>query len=480
MSWSTERSRRLLLASIAIYVAHAFVHREALFVDAAIPAAMADNLASGLGFAAYPGAAWVEGFTSPLWVLLLTPAALLGLPTTVAAQLLGVALGAGGLALSWQLARRMVPDPRAALAAPLFLACSTTWVTWSVSGMEYVPFGTLLLAAITRLIVERDEPTRKPLSALLLGLLVLARPEGLVFALALGASWVFTVRGRGRLIRLVLLSAPLLIWQAVRVAGFGEGAGVAVHLSLERLQLSGSAGWRYLAEFSDEGRLLLLAAVIAGAFLGRGQGLLRRLLITGVLVGAAWAWLVQGDWAQGHRLLVPVVAVAAPLLAAGLSGALRLRRGGRVAFALLLLGVLGVELADSDHHRYATSVAEVRLRIAHIQAHADSIGLEDIAVADVDVGPFYLDTDWPVVDCSGRFDVALAQEYTEAAVARRVLEEARPTYVHVHGGWASKSGLLKHPDWDATYVEIPGYEMANGHTHVGTYVRRELLPDGGR
>ena len=68
----------------------------------------ADNFAHGEGLVFNPGEA-VEGYTSFLWTLLFGVFAKLGLPLILTGQVLGIALGLATLALTWRIARRLLP-----------------------------------------------------------------------------------------------------------------------------------------------------------------------------------------------------------------------------------------------------------------------------------------------------------------------------------------------------------------------------------
>lgn len=460
-----NRSQTPLLVAMGIYVLHAAVRSPLAFVDATISAAYADNLAAGLGFSPYPGAPWVEGFSSPLWVLLLTPLSALGLPTLLVAQVLGGLLGLAGVALAWGLARRLGATPRAAAVAPLLLAASPVWAGWSVAGTEEALIGTLVLASITRLSVEHDDPGRRNLSGLLLAALALSRLDGAILAtaLALGAGW------RRLPARLLLIAAPLAAWEATRMLGF-DGSHPPIFSGRT------ARGWRYVWDAMSSGRLILPTLALAGATMRLPRGRrLQRLLLGSVVLSVGMTVARGGDWAGAHRYLSVALLASAPLIAAAVSQvATRSRLAGLALAALVLAPEVLHNTEPADASAFMT-----RLRVEHIRSHAASIGLTEISVADPDPGPYLLYTDWPVIDFRGQTDAALRPDASAEEYAERVLGE-RPAYVHLHGGWARRTKLLRHPDWDALYVEISPYTLPSGSAHEGTYVRRDLLPTSAR
>ncbi|HEX2673075.1 MAG TPA: hypothetical protein VHM25_19480, partial [Polyangiaceae bacterium] len=145
----------------------------------------------------------VEGFTSPLWVLLISAAGSLGMPLPGATRVLG--LGAGVLTF-WALRRfwdELEPRaPRLALAPAAALAMSAPFAAWVSGGLEtplYVATFTLSLALLAR---EAREPRlRSSVQAgLCVALCVLCRPEGLTL-IAIGS---------------VVISLPSPLWPESR------------------------------------------------------------------------------------------------------------------------------------------------------------------------------------------------------------------------------------------------------------------------
>jgi arabinofuranosyltransferase len=123
----------------------------------------------------------VEGFTSPLWVLLISAAGFLGLDLSGVTRL----LGAGAAVLTfWALgqfwdeleprARRLVLAPAAALAM------SAPFAAWILGGLETPLFVALFTLGLSRIAREARQPQlRSSLQAgLCVALCTLCRPEG--------------------------------------------------------------------------------------------------------------------------------------------------------------------------------------------------------------------------------------------------------------------------------------------------------------
>ncbi len=221
-------SRRAILAPGALLIALTLVGT-ALFLraqqaltgnlwgvpldDAYIHFRFAQNLASGHGFAFNPDGA-VPASTSPLWVIVLTVPALLGLPLWVVAKAYGIVALATATVLAWRLAARLGLAPAAALVVGALTALDGRLLWAAPSGMEVTLFTALSLGAVLALperaeAVADETPERPParrvlLLAALCGLATLARPEGYlltaVLAVALLAHWRDQARSWARLL----------------------------------------------------------------------------------------------------------------------------------------------------------------------------------------------------------------------------------------------------------------------------------------
>jgi arabinofuranosyltransferase len=115
--------------------------------DAYIHFRFAQNLAAGHGFSFNPDHP-VPGSTSPLWVLLLAGAAVLGTPLWLAAKVYGVLFLAVAAVLAWRLALQLTGAPVLALATGALTALDGRLLWAAPSGMEVTLFAALSLAAL--------------------------------------------------------------------------------------------------------------------------------------------------------------------------------------------------------------------------------------------------------------------------------------------------------------------------------------------
>jgi hypothetical protein len=186
-----------LLLAIAVLIVHARLYWRFTVDDSFITYRVARNWAAGLG-PVYQAGERVEGTTGLAWPALLALAIRLGLPVDVAAKVIGLLCSALAMVAVALLARRLLGDARAALAAPFALALHPLWAAWSCAGMETPLFAGGLAWAAWALVAGKRLFRIVPLDAVLFGILTWVRPEGLLFgALAFGWTAVREARQGG-------------------------------------------------------------------------------------------------------------------------------------------------------------------------------------------------------------------------------------------------------------------------------------------
>ncbi len=351
--------RGAALLSLAILLAHAWTYRF-LTDDAFISFRYARNLAEGHGLVFNPGHERVEGYTNFLWVLLLAAFDRLGLAPERVANALSIACGVGVWLLVLRAAagaRLRAPGDNAASGAPLWialapvflLAATRSFAVWCTSGLETKLFELLVVAAVLRAISEVEAARAGgretwALSALLLALACLTRPDGAVVAGGLlGARWLLERRRGGARARdvapgVALFATILLAHLAFRLAYYGDWVPNTYHAKVGgRTWLS--MGGLYLASFAIEYGVLFWAPLLAAAGIAAGRGAApapRPALVAGALVPfVAYVAAVGGDHFE-FRPIDVVFPLAYLLLADGAAALAARGRAGRAAAAALL------------------------------------------------------------------------------------------------------------------------------------------------
>ena len=162
----------------------------------------AQNLMRGLGLV-YNAGQKVEGYTSFLWVLLLTVGTRLMHDPIVAAKVLGLLFNLSTLLAGYCLCRQMIIDKVPMYGLALVLTASNTYfIVGTVGGLESPLFSSILCWSVVAYL-EGDPDTHLKSqtywcvgTSLLLTLLVLTRPDGVItfFLLCCDAGWRFRKR----------------------------------------------------------------------------------------------------------------------------------------------------------------------------------------------------------------------------------------------------------------------------------------------
>ena len=290
---------------LALYVATAGLVGVGLIDDTYIFLRYARNIAEGYGPVFNTGER-VEGYTSPLWLAVLTVPALLSANLPLWALLSGGLAGALTIAL---VAR--TGGFRAGLLGAAFLATHPPLVYWSFSGMDTVPAAGLVLA--TLLAAERG---RLLLAGTLLGLAVLARPDAAWCLPAVAGLVIWRLGWRAALRQSWQVALPaaalVLTHLAWRIHYYGEWlpntalAKAGVPLSL----LIGS-GAAYVAR-----ALVAYAPLVVLALLARRYQFQPRDRLVALLLGGL-AWFVLYGLMVIDALGQPVGLVAQLVVAYG-------------------------------------------------------------------------------------------------------------------------------------------------------------------
>jgi len=323
----------------------------------------------------------VEGFTSPLWVLLISAAGSLGMQLVGATRVLGFGaalLTFGALRQFWD---ELEPKaPRLVLAPAAALAMSAPFAAWTLGGLEtplFVALFTLTLALIARDARKRD--LRSSLQAgLSAALCVLCRPEGATL-IVIGSVVVCLpppIFSERRWRRLLAWFAPnaLLVggYELFRLGYYGyplpntfyvktSGEGLWQRGSSYLGFAGGEFGWALVGAC-----LLSVSYLLIWGYPLRGQARFHsgRVLALCTAVAATVQLLyvarIGGDFLDLYRFLTPLLPAAfclltcaARVLFAALQGPLRFGVPGVAACLLVAHGQSQLAMA-----RRATRIAE--------------------------------------------------------------------------------------------------------------------------
>jgi arabinofuranosyltransferase len=290
---------KLLLAFICLGFLLHTLHYNFIADDAFITFRYTDNLIKGHGLVFNLGDR-VEGFTSPLWTLLLAALGSLQLDLLPTARLLGIASGLLAIVLLHQLAAHLCRRedlPAVPLAVAALLASSGSFACWAGSGMETPFFVCLIVAAFLAFYCDRYW-----LSAVVTLACALTRPEGLLIALLLAFYQGYSAHRKQRPWKgwLLLCVAGVTTLFLGRYLYYGDLLPNTFYAKTGFSWAQIQRGVKYFAEYAaDHEGLLLILCPIGIALLWREAGL--RLPALGALALWGTTIIVGGDGLPMYR-----------------------------------------------------------------------------------------------------------------------------------------------------------------------------------
>ena len=429
----------------------------------------ARNLAEGQGFAYNPGVP-VAGSTAPLWTMLLAAAFALFGSYPALAKAIGIAAALATALLARRLASTWTGIPALGLLAGVVTALAAPLVWGALSGMEVALAALLVTAALLAHTAEREW-----LTALLLGLAALARPESVLLVPLVWLSRPVTLRRTAILFALVgAVLAPAVTfnlvtagapWPATASAKI-EGGLVGL-LSGAREPLATTLArrpWQFEAEWAEtlwRANVLLPLLLLPGLWilwrrLGRvalpAAALLLQPLGMALLAPYRGPAFQEGRYAA-H--LLPMAIAAAVMALIPLAG--RPRLGRAAAAALIIAGLAALPAAAL---RYAWAVQNIDAMQVHLGRWAAAHTPREARLGLNDVGAIAYVSRREVVDLMGLVTPAIIpyRRDGEAGVLR-YLERACPDYLIIFPAWFPH--LSAKPDW-----LMPIYRLRLEHNTV--------------
>jgi tetratricopeptide (TPR) repeat protein len=347
-----------------------FVGHAALFHftqdDAYISLRFAQNLVDGHGLVFNPGER-VEGYSNFTWTLLLALFLRLGAPPVETCTWLGVLFGASAIGVAARFARAL--EGRwgvATVATALLIAGCSAFALWSTGGLETALFTFLVTLGLERGLAPGVSRRGRRAAPIVLFLAALTRPDGpLIFALWYVVRVHDTLRRRGPaadggrrelVLDALLYLLPMIPYALWKLAYYGDILPNTYYAKAGVSLAYVSRGARYALEYFHAygawGAVPLLA--LASLVRERHRGVEARLLF--LWVGfAAYIVAIGGDVLYVHRFWLPILPIAALLVARGLTAVLEIaaaRRRARPPFVpagtiVLALALAGIGLAKN-------------------------------------------------------------------------------------------------------------------------------------
>lgn len=506
------------LVAVLLFLLHALLFGSWIIDDAGISFAYARSLAGGHGLVAQPGVPPVEGFSNPLWVLLLAPALLLHLfDPILTPKILAVALTGGTFLLLYRSLLDLTGSRLAAALPLILLALDTSFAAWSVSGLEN-PLYAFLLALLFWLLARERRAGASPRGALCAGAvaagIALTRPDGLVFAILYPLLTLFAGSRpfRRSFVRIAAYAAAFAAvfggYLTFRILYFGDFVPNTFHAKGTPMRKI------FIALLRLEPAIRKLAADLLHSVAGRAGVPLAMVLLAGMILLAVWhrlRWvhgalfaflavsavpflLLPYDWMGEYRFATPfhlffspwAVSVAAAF-AEMLPPAPERRRLPVTAAVLLAVGgSLIVFLPRSILFAAAPTLpfTEVEQDFGlRYNRFADLLGIRKGSILLPDIGGTLWASRLRVYDLAGLIDRTIARtQYTDhQAFYDYVFETAKPTFIHTHHFWTVIAGFDLDPRLQRDYLPLNQrvehwVVLATGiPLRSGDYVRRDAV-----
>src|SRR5215470_13514807 len=402
---AAQFSRWMVLPAVGLAVLGSAVHAALLRLpvvdDAAISIAYGQTLFAGAGLRLTPGSPPVEGFSNPLWVLLLGLSGPLYIDALAFSRWLGILLGAlalvfVALAVPAATGRRLRPVDT---VGPLLVAASPNYAYWICSGMES-GLHALLLAASVWALVRDFRLGRGLTSGLVLAGLALTRPEAplvILAAAALWASWLPGARRRPGRPEVMLVGVLALVGGLYLLFRWAYFAHLLPNTYFAK-QYWNFRPQEYLLGFARTYPLPLAVSSVLG-ILGLVSRSARRpasLALAFLLCDVVFVWVVKADWMAQWRFLGPLWPMLGVLVGSGLcaiaerSSRASLPVPGPVVPLLACLGTLGLcvpaELTrfDSARRDAGFPATFVRNNALRLRQRLRDLGVEQARVGLAD------------------------------------------------------------------------------------------------
>jgi hypothetical protein len=451
--------------------------------DAGITFAYSRSLAEGQGLVAQPWLPPEEGYSSSVWMLLLSLMHRFGADIPLAAKYIGIGCSALSIGFCTLLVARETRSPLAVALCGIAVACAPT-VVWAVSGQEHALQSLLLLMAV--LFAYALKQWRWPV-ACLLAVFVLTRPEAPIIVIAVFVAAVFLTRRAGGALfnaaDMAIALVPLAAFVALMVfrdSYFGDFFPNPYYAKSSGASLAGifnplGGGWAYIfAGLRSTGLLFVLALV----FVLRLRALPDWFMIAlAVLAGQAffviWA---KGDWMGQYRFLMPILPVLLLVAALGLQGlgALWKRALFCVAATLLLTQTTLVQLATFKQSP-TTPLAVVTDVGNAFQALAERLGIEDPLLAHHDAGGIAYHRMIRLLDLGGLVNRTIALNmHDKAFLTDYLLENVKPDFVFGARNFAAASGFAETDAFAGDYVRLEFIDLPFMRSDL-SYVRRDVI-----
>jgi len=446
----------LLGISVLLFGYNTFQHGGYAVDDAYISFRFLDNWLNHEGLVFNPGE-YVEGYTNFLWIILLAPLRLLGVPPEAAALVVNFVCVLAVAYACYQCVRQLSGgDLTASIGVWALLAGYGSFAFWLTAGMEPLLVTALLCWANT-MVLRQGEINGK--AALLYAAAVLTRPDALLFAIAAFAFYIpikpFQNKSKflAYLQNAAIFILPLIIHLIWRWSYYGE---ILPNTYFTKMHPDSSLmirfGIAYFERFLWAGGVVLVAITIAGLVYKSLWSRFSLMVAAQIVVFCLYIIKVGGDYMLYFRFFIPLIPLLCILSAVTIAKSAAHRKQTALINSVSLTGlalVMTISLARSSEMEQAPGV-----RQAHVDNEIFSTWLsealpKDTVIAMNLVGIVPYRTGFRTIDMLGLIDKHIAHgkvavprvgpgsyighfKYDGEYVCRRMPDVMVPTTIMLH------------------------------------------------
>jgi hypothetical protein len=394
----------------------------------------------------------VEGYSSVLWLAVVSLFSLPGIDLLLGSKIIGWALFAGTAVLLLRMQKEATNDlPSLPYSAALYFSIPIA-AMWASGGMETILFSFLITAAAysyyhARLISQKT--SHFVLAGTVFGLLSATRPEGFALIGAIFALELFISFFKKEL-NLKAVSVTFLTYLSItafifgsRFAIYGELFPTTVGAKTGNLSWQIQLGKTYISGFLITYWHLALAYIVATAYLLTKKPQSFWLTLTSLIFVMGYMsfnLLVGGDWMLGYRFIVPIL----PLIVLPIGVALSyLNRPIAIGLTVILIAYsinLGLQLHEKAIKQVNSDTGDI-LMGQYIQSLKFPANTK-IAVIDAGAIPYYANL--PTIDMIGLNDRHISklpggflQKYDNDYVLGQ-----KPEIIQFHTKYVGRSGWV--------------------------------------
>ncbi|WP_031566655.1 hypothetical protein [Legionella wadsworthii] len=248
-------------------------------------------------------------------------------------KVLGFISGIVTLVLTYLTSQQIFGNGYLKFAPVLMLASSSFFALWAVDGLETV-FYTMLLSLLLYFLNSNQSPLKL---GFLLGVILLTRPEGVLFS-ALVIYYFYFRNNLSYVLKIVMVVGLIFLAQIIfRWSYYHE---LLANTALNKLHPglhSIIEGIKYLLKFNQDSGYLILPLALIGIFNPNLAQKLRFTLLMFVIGQLIFIMVSGGDFMYGFRFIIPILPILCVLTTSGLQ-TIFLKK--QVLTKILMIGLL--------------------------------------------------------------------------------------------------------------------------------------------